>query len=45
MANTDYFPTELDKKIYVFAYTTSKIIILLETIIKAKDNPENVFPN
>jgi hypothetical protein len=41
----DYFPTELDKKIYVFAYITSKAIILLETIIETKDDPENIFFN
>jgi hypothetical protein len=45
MANADHFPTESDKKAYVFACTTSKTIILLEIIIKAKDNPENIFPN
>jgi hypothetical protein len=45
MADADYFPTESNKKTYVFACTTSKTIILLETIIKAKDNPENAFPN
>jgi hypothetical protein len=43
--NMDYFPTELDKKIYIFACITSKAIILLETTIKAKDNPENAFFN
>jgi hypothetical protein len=39
----NYFPIESDKKTYVFAYTTSKTIILLETIIETKDNPENAF--
>jgi hypothetical protein len=41
----DYFPTESDKKTYVFACTTSKTIILLETIIKTKDNLEDIFLN
>jgi hypothetical protein len=41
----DYFLIESNKKTYVFACITSKTIILLETIIKAKDNPENVFLN
>jgi hypothetical protein len=41
----NYFPTELDKKTYVFACIISKVIILLETIIKAEDNPEDMFPN
>jgi hypothetical protein len=45
MANMDYFLIKSDKKIYVFACTTSKIIILLEIIIKAEDDPENAFPN
>jgi hypothetical protein len=35
----DHFPTESDKKTYVFAYTTNK------TIIEAKDDPENEFLN
>jgi hypothetical protein len=33
----DHFPTELNKKTYVFACTTSKTIILLEIIIETKD--------
>jgi hypothetical protein len=41
----DYFPIESNKKIYVFVYTTSKTIILLETIIETKDDPEDVFFN
>jgi hypothetical protein len=41
----DHFPIESDKKTYVFACTTSKTIILLETIIKTKDNPKNTFFN
>jgi hypothetical protein len=45
ITNTDYFPTESDKKTYVFACTTSKTIILLETTIKTEDNPENMFSN
>jgi hypothetical protein len=45
MANVDYFPTESSKKIYVFACITSKTIILLETTIKTKDNPEDIFSN
>jgi hypothetical protein len=43
--NADYFLTESDKKTYIFACTTSKAIILLETIIKAEDNPEDAFLN
>jgi hypothetical protein len=45
MVNTDHFPTESDRKTYVFACTTSKTTILLEIIIKAEDNPENIFPD
>jgi hypothetical protein len=45
MANTDCFPIESNKKTYIFAYTTSKTIILLETIIEAEDNPKNMFLN
>jgi hypothetical protein len=41
----DHFPTESNKKTYVFACITSKNIILLETIIKAKNNPKNIFLN
>jgi hypothetical protein len=41
----DYFCTESNKKIYVFACTISKTIILLETIIKTKNDPENMFFN
>jgi hypothetical protein len=41
----DYFPTESNKKTYVFACITSKTIILLETTIETKDDPENAFPN
>jgi hypothetical protein len=44
-ANADHFPTESDKKTHVFACTTSKTTILLETTIKAEDDPENAFPN
>jgi hypothetical protein len=45
MANIDYFPTESNKKTYVFACIISKAIILLETIIETENDPENVFPN
>jgi hypothetical protein len=45
MVNIDYFPIESDKKIYIFVCITSKTIILLETILKTKDDPENTFPN
>jgi hypothetical protein len=41
----DYFLTESNKKTYVFICTTNKTIILLETIIEAKNNPEDTFPN
>jgi hypothetical protein len=41
----DYFPIESDKKTYIFAYTISKTIVLLETTIKAKNDPENAFFN
>jgi hypothetical protein len=45
MANADHFPTESDKKTYVFACTTSKTATLLETTIETKDDPENAFSN
>jgi hypothetical protein len=45
MANANYFPTESDKKTYIFVCTTSNTIMLLETIIEAENNPKNVFPN
>jgi hypothetical protein len=41
----DYFFIESNKKTYVFAYTTNKVIILLETIIETKNDPKNAFPN
>jgi hypothetical protein len=41
----DYFPTESNKKTHVFVYITGKTIILLETTIKTKDDPENTFLN
>jgi hypothetical protein len=41
----DHFPTKSNKKTYVFACIINKTIILLETIIKTKDDPENAFPN
>jgi hypothetical protein len=41
----DYFPTESNKKTYVFVYITSKTIILLEIIIEVKDGPKNAFLN
>jgi hypothetical protein len=41
----DYFPTESNKKTYVFVYTTSKTIMLLETTIETKNDPKDAFPN
>jgi hypothetical protein len=45
MANIDYFPTKSNKKTYIFTCITSKTIILLETIIETKNDPENIFLN
>jgi hypothetical protein len=45
MANADYFPTESNNKMHIFACTTSRATILLENIIKTKDDPENMFPD